>query len=68
MPGTDGGGIVSTKASRSASIWPRKSLKIDDVVRPAFIRSSKGFRGTKTTPEFGAFVKVAPSKPANDTV
>ena len=34
---------------------------------PAFTRSSNGFRVTKTTPELGALVKVAPSKPANAT-
>ena len=37
------------------------------VLSPAFTRSSNGFKVTKTTPEFGAFVNVAPSKPANET-
>ena len=34
---------------------------------PAFTRSSNGFSGTKMTPELGALVNVAPSKPANVT-
>ena len=37
------------------------------VVSFAFTRSSNGFSVTKMTPEFGALVKVAPSKPANAT-
>ena len=34
----------------------------------AFTRSSNGFKVTNSTPEFGALVKVAPSKPAKVTV
>ena len=34
----------------------------------SFTRSSNGFRVTNSTPEFGALVKVAPSKPAKVTV
>ena len=34
---------------------------------PAFTRSSNGFKVTKMTPELGALVKVAPSKPAKAT-
>ncbi len=67
MPGTEGGGITSTKASRSACIWPRRSFRMLSVASPAFTRSSNGFRVTNTTPELGALVKVAPSKPANAT-
>ena len=67
MPGTEGGGITSTKASRSACIWARRSFKMLAVVSPTFTRSSNGFKVTKMTPELGAFVKVAPSKPANVT-
>ena len=37
------------------------------MVSPAFTRSSNGFSVTNTTPEFGALVKVAPSKPAKAT-
>jgi hypothetical protein len=68
IPGTDGGGITSTKASRNACIWPRKSFRTADVSSFSFTRSSNGFKVTKITPEFGALVKVAPSKPANVTV
>ena len=35
---------------------------------PLATRSSNGARVTNTAPEFGAFVKVAPSKPANPAV
>ena len=38
------------------------------VVMPLATRSSNGFRVTKTAPEFGALVKVAPSKPAKPAV
>ena len=68
MPGTEGGGITSTKASRSACIWARRSLRMVSVVSFSFTRSSNGFRVTNSTPEFGALVKVAPSKPAKVTV
>ena len=34
----------------------------------SFTRSSNGFKVVKMTPEFGALVNVAPSKPANVTV
>ena len=44
MPGTEGGGITSTKASRSACIWPRRSFRMLSVVSPAFTRSSNGFK------------------------
>ena len=37
------------------------------VVSFAFTRSSNGLSVTKMTPEFGALVKVAPSKPAKVT-
>ena len=37
------------------------------VVSPALTRSSNGLSVTKTTPELGAFVNVAPSKPAKAT-
>ena len=33
----------------------------------SFTRSSNGFKVTKITPELGALVKVAPSKPAKVT-
>ena len=37
------------------------------VVSFAFTRSSNGFKVTKMTPELGALVNVAPSKPAKVT-
>jgi len=47
---------------------PRRSFKMPSVVRCSLRRSSNGFNGTNSTPELGALVKVAPSKPANVTV
>ena len=38
------------------------------VVMPFATRSSNGFSVTKTAPEFGALVKVAPSNPAKPAV
>ena len=65
MPGTEGGSSTNTKASRSENILPRSSFRIWSLAyAPA---APNGFRVTKMTPVFGAFVKVAPSKPTNDT-
>ena len=65
MPGTEGGSRTNTKASRNANICPRRSARIMSLEMPG--RSLKGFRVTKITPVLGALVKVAPSKPTNET-
>ena len=67
MPGTDGGGITRTKASRSACIWRAQIVEDAGGGEPPFSRSSNGLSVVKMTPELGALVKVAPSKPAKVT-
>src|SRR5712664_2170718 len=67
MPGTEGGSITNTKASRRPNIWARRSARIAADVSFSLVRSAKGFSVTKTTPVLGALVKVAPSRPAKAT-